>query len=55
MTAPVTVKHKPIGDGTVVEKTMCFYLNSEFQDSPPAPTDKSVWVETRPQLNVLTR
>merc|ERR1719391_1383623 len=45
MTAPVTMRITP-GEGPNCESnfTMSFFIPSDFQESPPQPTDKEVYV-----------
>ena len=35
--------------------TMCFYINKEFQDSPPTPSSDDVFIEERPTLTVIAK
>ncbi|TNN08884.1 Heme-binding protein [Schistosoma japonicum] len=55
MTAPVTVESKP--DHTSVMKcfTVGFYIPEAFQANPPTPTEKGVFIETRPAMEVYCR
>ena len=49
MTVPVSTQWQ----GEVRE--MCFYLEEAHQANPPKPTDPTVYIVSRPAMNVYTR
>ncbi|KAM9798123.1 heme-binding protein 2 [Neosynchiropus ocellatus] len=56
MTAPVTCRVDP-GAGPACESnfTVSFYVPEEFQADPPAPTDSSVFIESRKEFTAYVR
>ena len=56
MTAPVTFRILP-GEGPNCESnyTRSFYIPSDFQMSPPQPTNELVYVEERPEMMVVAK
>ncbi|XP_043203156.1 heme-binding protein 1-like [Amphibalanus amphitrite] len=61
MTSPVSMLRVPLSpEITVTEEgepqsrlTMCFYINKEFQENPPAPSSPDVFLEERPTMTVI--
>ncbi|XP_053736264.1 heme-binding protein 2 isoform X1 [Synchiropus splendidus] len=56
MTAPVTCRVEP-GAGPACESnfTVSFYVPEQFQAEPPAPTEPSVFIETRKEFTAYVR
>ena len=54
MTVPVLSKIFPV-TGASVKKEMCFYLPEQFQDNPPEPTNKEIWVKEHPEIVVYVK
>ncbi len=55
MTSPVTTEIVPLGDGTV-DRTMCFFLGTAFDDEePPAPNSDVVQITTAEPITIYTR
>lgn len=56
MTSPVVTYvepgNKPNSKSTF---TMGFLVPEEYQDHPPSPVDKTIFIENRPDLTILTR
>ena len=56
MTGPVSMRILP-GEGPNCESnyTMSFYIPSDLQDSPPAPSDPDVYIEERPGFQLVAK
>ena len=54
MTPEITVKEEG-GEQPKSRLTMCFYVNKEFQESPPTPSSSDVFIEERPTITVIAK
>ncbi|XP_037802472.1 heme-binding protein 1-like isoform X2 [Penaeus monodon] len=53
MAAPVSIEYRK--NGTDVVLSGCFLVEKKHQQQPPVPTDASIKIKVRPEMNVLTR
>lgn len=53
MAAPVSIEY--VKNGTDVVLSGCFLVERRHQQQPPEPTDSSIKIKERPEMNVLTR
>merc|ERR1712044_104019 len=55
MTVPVTDEHKKVSTDGMEDQTMCFWLPSEYQSSPPAPMSQKIFIQEREAMKVYVR
>ena len=55
LTPELTVKEEDVEEGSQSTLTMCFYINQEFQESPPQPSSPDVFIEERQTMTVIAR